>query len=104
MSYADLLQNPEAFKKVIKILADRYKDQEITKIVGLKARGFVFGVALAYEMDMPFVMMRKAGKLPIKTRSVQYGLEYGKDIFELENLQGRDKVPSGVFTLLNLDK
>lgn len=151
LSYADLLQNPEAFKKAIKTLTERYKDQEITKIVGLEARGFVFGVALAYEMDKPFVMMRKAGKLPRKTRSVKYGLEYGKDIFELEeesildddnvlivddilatggtaaasislveelgatvhevacifeleNLQGRDKVPSDVFTLLNLEK
>ena len=151
LSYADLLQNPEAFKKAIKTLAERYRDQDITKIVGLEARGFVFGVALAYEMNKPFVMMRKAGKLPRKTRSVQYGLEYGKDIFEieeesilsddcvlivddilatggtarasislveelgatvhemacifeLENLKGRDKVPSDVFTLLNLDK
>ncbi|MCH9632206.1 MAG: Adenine phosphoribosyltransferase [Chlamydiae bacterium] len=94
LSYADLLQNPEAFKKTIKTLADRYRDQGITKIVGLEARGFVFGVALAYEMDKPFVMMRKAGKLPRKTRSIQYGLEYGKDVFELEeeSIQETDKV------------
>ncbi len=94
LCYPELLQNPDAFHKLIKTLADRYQDQEITKIVGLEARGFIFGVALAYEMNKPFVMMRKKGKLPRKTRCVHYGLEYGKAAFELEeeSIDAQDKV------------
>ncbi len=84
LCYPDLLQTPEAFHNLIEELAKRYKDYDISKIVGLEARGFLFGVALAYEMKKPFVMMRKKGKLPRKTQSVSYGLEYGTDVFEIE--------------------
>ena len=62
--YPELLKNPEAFHKVIKTFADRYHDSEVDVIVGLDSRGFIFGTALAYEMNLPFVMVRKAGKLP----------------------------------------
>ena len=84
LCYPNLLENPAAFKKLIQETADRYRDADITSIVGLEARGFVFGVALAYELEKPFVMMRKKGKLPRKTRSIAYGLEYGKDVFQIE--------------------
>lgn len=94
LCYPELLQNPDAFHKLIQSLAKRYEDQSVTKIVGLEARGFIFGVALAYEMNKPFVMMRKKGKLPRKARCVHYGLEYGKDAFELEeaSIDPQDKV------------
>jgi adenine phosphoribosyltransferase len=82
--YPDLLKNPEAFHRVIKTFADRYRDYNLNAIVGLDSRGFIFGTALAYEMNLPFVMVRKAGKLPRKVEKIDYELEYGKNSFEIE--------------------
>jgi adenine phosphoribosyltransferase len=82
--YPHLLQNPEAFHRVIKTFADRYRDSDLTAIVGLDSRGFIFGTALAYEMQLPFVMVRKAGKLPRKVEKIDYELEYGTSSFEIE--------------------
>lgn len=82
--YPDLLKNPEAFHRVIKTFADRYRDFDLDAIVGLDSRGFIFGTALAYEMHLPFVMVRKGGKLPRKVEKIDYELEYGKTSFEIE--------------------
>lgn len=82
--YPDLLKNPKAFHKVIKTFAKRYLDANIDVIVGLDSRGFIFGTALAYEMNLPFVMVRKAGKLPRKVEKIDYTLEYGTNSFEIE--------------------
>ncbi|MBS0620900.1 MAG: adenine phosphoribosyltransferase [Verrucomicrobia bacterium] len=82
--YPDLLRNPEAFHRVIQTLADRYREFDLDAIVGLDSRGFIFGTALAYEMNLPFVMVRKAGKLPRKVEKIDYELEYGKTSFEIE--------------------
>ena len=82
--YPDLLKNPDAFHRVIKTFADRYRDASLNAIVGLDSRGFIFGTALAYEMNLPFVMVRKAGKLPRKAEKIDYDLEYGKASFEME--------------------
>jgi adenine phosphoribosyltransferase len=82
--YPDLLQNPEAFHRVIKTFVDRYRDYHLDAIVGLDSRGFIFGTALAYEMHLPFVMVRKSGKLPRKVEKIDYKLEYGKASFEIE--------------------
>jgi adenine phosphoribosyltransferase len=82
--YPDLLKNPEAFHRVIKTFAHRYRDFDLDAIVGLDSRGFIFGTALAYEMNLPFVMVRKAGKLPRKVEKIDYELEYGKNSFEIE--------------------
>ncbi len=84
ISYANLLQNPDAFHRAIQKFADRYRDMDLDGIVGLDARGFVFGAALAYELKVPFVMVRKAGKLPRETRKINYALEYGTASFEVE--------------------
>jgi adenine phosphoribosyltransferase len=83
-SIGPLLRHPEAFHKVISSLAERYKDAKIDKIVGLDSRGFIFGTALAYEMKLPFVMVRKAGKLPGDVVKIEYSLEYGTSCFEIE--------------------
>ncbi len=83
-SICPLLRNPDAFKRVIQTFAERYQSQKIDAIVGLESRGFVFGTALAYELDLPFVMIRKAGKLPSEVVKIEYGLEYGRAAFELE--------------------
>lgn len=82
--YPELLKNPPAFKRVIRTFAERYKSYNLDAIVGLDSRGFIFGTALAYEMDLPFVMVRKAGKLPRKVEKIDYELEYGKTSFEIE--------------------
>ncbi len=72
-----LLQNPEAFRAVIDILVERYKDQDIDTVAGLDARGFIFGPVVAYELGIGFVPIRKKGKLPYTTVSRSYTLEYG---------------------------
>lgn len=82
--YPDLLQNPEAFHRAIRTFADRYRDVPLDAIVGLDSRGFIFGTALAYEMNLPFIMVRKAGKLPRKVEKIDYKLEYGTASFEIE--------------------
>ncbi len=83
-SITPLLKNPEAFKRVIKLFADRYRDTHLDAIVGLDSRGFIFGTALAYELNLPFLLVRKQGKLPGDVISVKYDLEYGKSCFEME--------------------
>ncbi|MBT3176315.1 MAG: adenine phosphoribosyltransferase [Desulfobacula sp.] len=78
-----LMQNPLAFKKSCDILYDRYKDMSIDKIVGIDARGFVFGAVLAYKLGIGFIPVRKKGKLPWKTIQETYSLEYGEDTLEI---------------------
>ncbi len=78
-----LMQNPLAFKESCDVLHDRYKGMDIDKIVGIDARGFVFGAVLAYKMGIGFVPVRKKGKLPWKTIQETYSLEYGEDTLEI---------------------
>jgi adenine phosphoribosyltransferase len=82
--YPDLLKSPEAFRRAIQQLAQRYRNYRLDAIAGLDSRGFIFGSALAYEMNLPFVMVRKAGKLPRKTERIDYQLEYGTATLEVE--------------------
>lgn len=78
-----LMQDPDAFRRSCDILYDRYKDMKIDKIVGIDARGFVFGAVLAYKMNVGFVPVRKKGKLPHKTVTEEYTLEYGSSVVEM---------------------
>jgi adenine phosphoribosyltransferase len=78
-----LMQDPAAFRESCDILYNRYKDMGIDKIVGIDARGFVFGAVLAYKMGIGFVPVRKIGKLPCKTIQETYSLEYGSDTLEI---------------------
>ncbi|CUA83284.1 MULTISPECIES: adenine phosphoribosyltransferase [Pseudidiomarina] len=89
-----LLANGDAFRETINTFLARYKDQGITKIVGIEARGFIFATALAYAMGVGFVPLRKPGKLPRETVSQRYALEYGEDQLELhaEDLTADDNV------------
>lgn len=82
--YSDLLKAPQAFHRVIQIFAERYRKFDLDAIIGLDSRGFIFGAALAYEMKLPLIMIRKAGKLPRKVEKIDYSLEYGKNSFEIE--------------------
>ncbi|MBZ0253805.1 MAG: adenine phosphoribosyltransferase [Candidatus Methylomirabilis sp.] len=74
-----LLQDPKAFAKACDVLVDRYIGEPVDAIVAIDARGFIFGSVLAYRLNKPLVVVRKKGKLPFKTRSVSYTLEYGVD-------------------------
>ncbi|MCD4743336.1 MAG: adenine phosphoribosyltransferase [Desulfobacteraceae bacterium] len=86
-----LMQDPDAFKESCDVLYERYKDQNIDKIVGIDARGFVFGAVLAYKLEIGFIPVRKKGKLPYKTIEETYSLEYGEDTLEIhEDALGKD--------------
>ncbi len=78
-----LIQDKTAFKKAVDLLVDKYKDVQIDKVVGVEARGFIFGAALAYKIGAGFVPVRKKGKLPCKTICATYELEYGTDTLEI---------------------
>src|SRR5512135_3422188 len=78
-----LLGNGEAFRHAIDTMAARFSGCGATKIVCAEARGFIFGAALAYKMGLGFVPVRKPGKLPYKTASVTYDLEYGTDTLHM---------------------
>lgn len=77
-----MLASPEAMKVAAHEISLRCRDAEI--IVGLDARGFLFGLAAAEILGKPFVMVRKKGKLPGETISKAYGLEYGQDVIEIQ--------------------
>ena len=78
-----LLKNGPAFKHIIDGWRDRYAARGVDAIVGAEARGFMFGGALAYALGLPFVPVRKPGKLPAETLSETFQLEYGTDTLEI---------------------
>lgn len=88
-----VLANPKEFDALIKFLAKQWKGK-VDKIGGFDARGFIFASALAYEMKIPFFMLRKKGKLPGLCKEVSYGLEYGEAVLEIQEdaLKKKEKV------------
>lgn len=78
-----LLQDGEALKLTIDKIVEHLKDKNVDLIVGPEARGFLFGVPVAYAMGIGFVPIRKPGKLPYDTMKVEYDLEYGTDSLEI---------------------
>lgn len=78
-----LLQSPKAFRTAIRKLAERYEDRKVDKVLCVESRGFLFGAPLALKLGVGLVIVRKPGKLPWKTRSVKYALEYGTDVIEM---------------------
>lgn len=78
-----LLKDKKAFNHTINFLAKNYINDKIDLIVAVESRGFIFGGALAYKLGAGFVPVRKKGKLPYKTNSVTYSLEYGTDTLEM---------------------
>ena len=85
-----LLSDKDAFKNAIDSLAKKFKKERIEYVVGVEARGFIFGAALAYKLGVGFVPVRKKGKLPYKTKSITYALEYGTDVLEIHE----DAIPA----------
>ena len=91
-----LLKDPIGFRITINEFVNHYADMKINKIVGIEARGFIIGAALASQLGVGFVPIRKKGKLPAKTRSHDYKLEYGTDCIEIHV----DAISQGEYILL----
>ena len=80
-----LIRDGEASRYSIDKMVENYKGKKIDAILGAEARGFIFGAAMAYKMDVGFIPVRKPGKLPYKTYKVSYELEYGENILEMHS-------------------
>lgn len=78
-----ILSDPDLFRASIDLFLERCRGKKIDKIVGIDARGFLFGSAVAYELNIGFVPIRKRGKLPYKTEIAKYSLEYGEAEMEM---------------------
>lgn len=91
-----VLQSAEYFRLLVDLLVYRYMGQKIDVVAGLDARGFIIGAALAYQLNVGFVPIRKKGKLPFDTISQSYALEYGEATVEIH----KDAVKPGARVLL----
>lgn len=80
-----LISDPRLFRESIDLLADEFADKNIDLVVGVEARGFIFGAAIAYKLGAGLVPVRKEGKLPYKTKKVSYSLEYGTATIEIHD-------------------
>lgn len=89
-----LLLSPEAIEEMLETLVTTLKDKKIDKVVGVESRGFFFGILLAQKLNAGFIPVRKPKKLPYKTISASYELEYGQDTLEMhiDAIQKGDKV------------
>ena len=86
-----ILENPQLFTEVIRILKGRLKEFTPEVIVGIESRGFIFAAPLAVKMGIPFVLARKPGKLPSDKISVEYSSEYGLGSLEMH----KDSIENG---------
>lgn len=78
-----LFQTPECFRFIVDSFSQHYESLGVDGIAGVDARGFVFGGAVANQLGLPFILVRKKGKLPFQTVSESYSLEYGKATIEI---------------------
>ena len=78
-----LLKDAGAFKESIDLMLEPFRDKQIDLVVGMESRGFIFSAPMAIELNAGFVPVRKLGKLPAETASVEYALEYGTNTLEI---------------------
>ena len=78
-----LLADAKSYQRMVDLIAHRYVGERIDKVVGVEARGFIIGAALAYKLGAGIVLVRKPGKLPSETFKKTYALEYGTDTLEI---------------------
>lgn len=78
-----IMMNAALSNEVLDYMVDLYKDQDIDAIAGIESRGFLFGYPLAMRLGLPFILIRKKGKLPYKKISYDYDLEYGSATIEM---------------------
>lgn len=94
-----LLSNPSARRRVVEMIASHFSSLNINALAAVEARGFIFGSLIAQELNIPFIPVRKAGKLPYKKISEDYMLEYGQATIEMHT----DAFPHGCRVLLHDD-
>jgi adenine phosphoribosyltransferase len=78
-----LLANPEALREAVESMSQPWRGRGVDVVASMEARGFIFGAGIALDLGAGFVPVRKAGKLPWKTREVRYTLEYGSDVLHM---------------------
>ncbi|MDR3049700.1 MAG: adenine phosphoribosyltransferase [Elusimicrobiota bacterium] len=78
-----ILKDVALFNQTISFLSDKFKDYKLDKIAAIESRGFLFGMPLAVKLNIPFVPIRKKGKLPAQTVQAAYALEYGAAVIEM---------------------
>jgi adenine phosphoribosyltransferase len=91
-----LLKVPQAFHQAIDELTAQFRDQKVEVVVGMESRGFIFAAPLAYNLGAGLVPVRKLGKLPHDTLSIEYALEYGTNTLEVH----RDAIQPGQRVLI----
>ena len=91
-----LLKDHDGFRKAIDQMLAPYRDERIDIVVGMESRGFIFSAPMALELEAGFVPVRKLGKLPAETYSVEYALEYGSNTLEIH----RDAISAGQRVLI----
>ncbi len=91
-----LLRDAEAFREAIELMTEPYRDERVDIVVGMESRGFIFSAPMAMHLGAGFVPVRKLGKLPAETISVEYELEYGTNTLEVH----RDAIKPGQRVLI----
>ena len=84
-------KDPGSFRESIDLLTEPYRDEKVDVVIGMESRGFIFSAPMAYQLEAGFVPVRKLGKLPAETISVEYALEYGTNTLEVH----RDAIGKG---------
>ena len=91
-----LLSEPAAFREAVDLMVAEFEHKEITQVVAIESRGFIFGAPIAYQLECGFVPIRKPEKLPREAISVEYSLEYGTNTLEMH----ADAIEPGEHVLL----
>jgi adenine phosphoribosyltransferase len=91
-----LLKDAAAFRRAIDLMTEPHADTGIDIVVGMESRGFIFSAPMAYQLKAGFVLVRKLGKLPAETASVEYALEYGTNTLEIH----KDSITKGQRVLI----
>lgn len=91
-----LLKDPAGYKEAIDLMLEPYRDEQVDIVVGMESRGFIFSAPMAYLLGTGLVPVRKLGKLPAETLTVEYALEYGSNTLEIH----RDAIAPGQRVLI----
>ncbi|MFV2061894.1 MAG: adenine phosphoribosyltransferase [Chloroflexota bacterium] len=91
-----LIGDADGFREAIELMTEPFRDEEVDLVVGMESRGFIFSTPMALRLDAGFVPVRKLGKLPAETISVEYDLEYGTNTLEVH----RDAIKPGQRVLI----
>ena len=91
-----LLKDPDAYREAIDLMVEPFRNDRIDVVVGIESRGFIFSAPMAYQLKAGLVPVRKLGKLPAETITVEYALEYGSNTLEIH----RDAIEPGQRVLI----